>query len=202
MQIDTKQNNHILHYFPVLTVAYMTTREWWHAGMVGPNERLQEGTPSTPPLEESLDVAGSISDIDGGASEADSSSLIDEEQDYLSAKESLILEIYFMVAASAFVLHVLKLRVISAEYRFLGYSLMVSQSSSNNTIENFTLVLFSDYAEFLVNIISEEAQEPYCVRGLTTLYEEDSEDADACTIVLVRCEDADTYLMEFVHVRL
>ena len=67
----------------------MTTRESWHAGMVGPNERLQEG---------------SISDIDGGASEADSSSLIDEEQDYLSAKESLILEIYVMVAAWVFVL--------------------------------------------------------------------------------------------------
>ena len=59
----------------------MTSQEWFHTGMVGPNEYLQE-TDSATVIEESLDVAGSISDIDGGAFEADSSSLIDEEQEY------------------------------------------------------------------------------------------------------------------------
>ena len=128
MQINTKQNNHILHLFPVLTVAYMMTNDWFHEGMVGPDNYSQEpdpvtmpeGTPSTPPPEESLDVAGSIYDIDSEASEADSSSLIDEDQDYHSAMEFAILafiQVYLMVAAWVFML---KLRVISAEYRFLG----------------------------------------------------------------------------------
>ena len=54
--------------------------------------------PSIPPLKKSLDVVGSIFNINGGASKADSSFLINEEQDNLSAKESLILKIYFIVA--------------------------------------------------------------------------------------------------------
>ena len=79
---------------------------------------------------------------------------------------------------------------------------MVSQTSSLDTIENFTLVHFSNYAEFLVNIIPEEAQEPYCIKGLTTWYEEDSKDADTCTTVLVRCEDANTYTVDIVGLRI
>ena len=95
----------------------MTSREWFHTGMVGRNECLQETDSAT---EESLDVAGSISDIDGGALEADSSSLIDEEQDYHSVIDSAIqsfIQRCLMVAARAVML---RSQVISAEYRFLG----------------------------------------------------------------------------------